>query len=98
MSASAVGSDASRKTRPPSSPQRSMLTVPGSIPTTRGMRSAARRGDLAGDVVDRLGVEHQVVAREQPRDAGLVQLHLEIADADGAEDAHAVALRPVVRR
>src|SRR5881392_1913528 len=36
-SASDVGSDRSRKRRPSSSPQTSTLTVPGSIPITRGI-------------------------------------------------------------
>ena len=69
---------------------------------TRGMRArggAATRPftqKLAGDVGDRLGVEHGVVALEQPGDARLVDLHLQAADAERAERRDAVARRAVV--
>ena len=85
-----------------------MLTVPGSIPITRGMASSYvqslpipevqirsrfltdlltswLQSDRPGDVGDRLGVEHEIVALEQAGDAGLVDLHLQAADAERAE-------------
>ena len=43
-------------------------------------------------VRDRLGVQHQVVPGEEPGDARLVQLGLEVADAERAEDRDALAL------
>src|SRR5215211_4326749 len=105
-SASRVGKDSSRNTRPSSSPHTSMLTVPGSIPMTRGIRSPGRRNgrrrrgrlhQLARDLPDRLGVEHEIISLEQLRDAALVHLHLEVADAERAECLHAVAVDTGVR-
>src|SRR5437879_13165138 len=87
--ASAVGQEWSRNTRPSSRPQRSMLTVPGSMPTTRGIGSRLGRHQLPRDVGDGLGVQHEVVALEQARDARLVQLRLEVSDAKGTEDRDA---------
>ena len=91
ISASAVGSDRSRKTRPSSSPQRSMLTVPGSMPMTRGMAASTggrphpvSRADEATSR-NRSPRRAQIVALEQAGDAGLVDLHLELADAERAE-------------
>src|SRR3989441_12672284 len=73
-SASAVGQERSRNRWPSSSPQRSMLTVPGSMPMTRGIGSRLRRHQLPRDVGDGLGVQHEVVALEQARNARLVHL------------------------
>src|SRR5574338_137720 len=84
--ASRVEYDSSRNRRPSSMPHRSILTVPGSMPMTRGTwlpgrrdRGRCRRGrqQLTGDVPDRLGVEHGVVSLEQLGDAALVHFHLE---------------------
>src|SRR5690606_29101068 len=58
--------------------------------------TTASASELGRQIVDRFGVEDQVVALEQPRDAGLVQLHLEAADAERAEGEGAVALCAVV--
>src|SRR3989454_8803144 len=68
-------------------PQTSMLTVPGSMPTTRGIDSRLLRHQLPRDVGDRLGVQHEVVALEQACDARLVQLRLEVADGERARRA-----------
>src|SRR2546422_1710600 len=76
-------------------PQTSMLTVPGSMPTTRGIDSRLLRHQLPRDVGDRLGVQHEVVALEQACDARLVQLRLEVADGERAE-AHDALLRDAV--
>src|SRR3989442_14689740 len=76
-------------------PQTSMLTVPGSMPTTRGIDSRLLRYQLPRDVGDRLGVQHEVVALEQACDARLVQLRLEVADGERAE-AHDALLRDAV--
>src|SRR6266705_646569 len=88
-SASAVGQERSRNRRPSSSPQRSMLTVPGSMPMTRGIGSRLGRHQLPRDVGDGLGVQHEVVALEQACDARLVQLRLEVSDAKSTEDRDA---------
>src|SRR6266568_4016790 len=95
-SASLVGMERSRNSRPSSSPHRSMLTVPGSIPMTRGIGSRLRRHQLPRDVGDGLGVQHEVVALEQARDARLVHLHLEISDGECAQAHHAVFRHAVV--
>src|SRR2546429_53788 len=97
-SASAVGQERSRNRRPLSSPQRSMLTVPGSMPMTRGIGSGLRRNQLPRDVGDGLGVQHEVVALEQARNARLVHLHLEIPDGECAEAHHAFLRHAVVHR
>ena len=61
-----------------------------------GLRRGSRHGfgaaSIARDLGDRFGVEHRVVALEQPRDARLVDLHLQAADAERAEHDDAVAL------
>src|SRR5213080_1249832 len=95
-SASAVGQERSRNRRPLSSPQRSILTVPGSMPMTRGIGSRLRRHQLPRDVGDGLGVQHEVVALEQARNARLVHLHLEVSDGECAEAHHAFLRHPVV--
>src|SRR5688572_6801388 len=106
----------------------SMLTVPGSIPITRGMgdgpsnakckmqnANAPRtkpRGvhtlfafcilnsellaKLPRNFGNRLRIQHQVVTLEEPRDAGLVNLHLQPADPERPENGHAVALHGIV--
>src|SRR2546430_5527628 len=43
---------------------RSMLTVPGSMPITRGIGSRLRRHQLPRDVGDGLGVQHEVRSEE----------------------------------
>src|SRR5438876_11343752 len=91
----AVGKERSRNRWPSSMPQTSMLAVPGSMPTTRGIGSRLWRHQLPRDVRDRLGVQHEVVALEQAYDARLVQLHLEVADGERAE-AHDAFLRDAV--
>src|SRR5689334_9058418 len=98
--ASAVGIERSRKTQPSSRPNRSTVTVPGSIPTTLGksdylvMQNAKckmQRTQIASrmlpfalhrrsNVCDGLRVEDLIVLLEEPRNAGLVDLHLEVAD------------------
>src|SRR6266571_673149 len=95
-SASLVGMERSRNSRPSSSPHRSMLTVPGSIPMTRGIGSRLRRHQLPRDVGDGLGVQHEVVALEQARNARLVHLHLEVSDRECAEAHHAFLRHAVV--
>src|SRR5947208_1364222 len=95
-SASAVGQERSRNRRPSSSPQRSMLTVPGSMPMTRGIGSRLRRHQLPRDVGDGLGVEHEVVALEPARKARLVHLHLEVSDGECPEAHHALFRHPLV--
>src|SRR5438876_6976452 len=95
-SASAVGQERSRNRWPSSSPQRSMLTVPGSMPMTRGIGSRLRRHQLPRDVGDGLGVQHEVVALEQARNARLVHLHLEVSDSECAEAHHAFLHHAVV--
>ena len=47
---------------------------------------------FAGEGVDLFGVEHEVVALEEPRDAGAVQAELERADGEPAERAPAVPI------
>src|SRR5437899_12812126 len=79
-------------------PQTSMLTVPGSMPTTRGIDSRLLRHQLPRDVGDRLGVQHEVVALEQACDARLVQLRLEVADGERAEAYDALLRDAVIRR
>src|SRR5262245_492429 len=93
-SASAVGSDRSRKTAPSSSPQRSMLTVPGSIPITRG--TTLLRIETRGHVGDCLRVENEVVALEQTGDARLVDLHFETTDTERPEHRDAMTVGAVV--
>src|SRR5262249_11110202 len=68
------------------------LLVPTRSVGTRG------RGGLKSlrDRVDLLGVEHLIVALEQPRHRRLVDFHLHVADADGAVADHAVALGALV--
>src|SRR5947208_11173027 len=95
-SASAVGTDRSRNMRPSSRPHASMVTVPGSMPITRGIRLLRFRAQLPRDVGDRFGVQHEVVALEQARDARLVHLHLQVADGERAEAPHAVLHDAVV--
>src|SRR5690606_18318564 len=58
--------------------------------------TTASASELGRQIVDRFGVEDQVVALEQPRDAGLVQPHLEAADAERAESGDAAAFDAVV--
>src|SRR6476646_1542884 len=94
-SASAVGSVRSTKTAPSSSPQISMLTVPGSMPTTRGIASKDE-SQAARDLGDRFRVEDEIVALEEARDARLVNFHLQSADAERAEGGDAVAVGAVV--
>src|SRR3989454_12662526 len=79
-------------------PQTSMLTVPGSMPTTRGIDSRLLRHQLPRDVGDRLGVQHEVVALEQACDARLVQLRLEVADGERAEAYDALLRDAVIHR
>ena len=67
---------------------------PGSTPGDARVTTS----ELLGDVVDAIGVEDQVVALEQPPDAGLVHLHLRAADGQRAEHELAVALGQVVGR
>src|SRR3989475_714133 len=98
LSASAVGQERSRNTRPSSSPQRSSVTLPGSMPMTRGIGSRLLRHHLPRDVGDGLGVQHEVVALEQARNARLVHFHLEISDGEGAEAHHAFLRHAVVHR
>src|SRR6185437_7257990 len=50
----------------------------------------------SGELQNRLGIEHLIVALEETRDAGLVDLHLEPADADGAEGRDAILLLAVI--
>src|SRR5687768_11975065 len=95
-SASRVGSEVSRKRRPSSTPQRSMLSVPGSMPTTRGMRLCGR-GEAAGHLGDRFGVEDEIVPLEQAGEARLVYLHFQAADAEGAVRHGTVTLDGIVR-
>src|SRR5580658_1183317 len=52
---------------------------------TPTMRTRVLRPQLLGDAQDRLGVEDGVVPLEQLGDAGLVDLHLELADTDRAD-------------
>ena len=59
--------------------------------------AGARLHELARDIADRLGVEHEVVSLEQLRDAALVHLHLEVADAECAERLDAVAVDAGIR-
>src|SRR5882762_1651416 len=96
LSASAVGQERSRNRWPSSSPQRSRLTVPGSMPMTRGIGSRLRRHQLPRDVGDGLGVQHEVVALEQARNARLVHFHLEVSNGEGAEAHHALLGHTVV--
>src|ERR671936_1798626 len=85
-SAAALGSERSSTSAPSSRPQRSMLSVPGSMPIARVIARRLRLvlslqpplHHVPRDVGDRLGVEYEVVALEEPRDALLVHLHLEI--------------------
>src|SRR5712691_8476582 len=91
---SAVSSETSRNTRRSSSPQRSKLEVPGSMPTTRGMRlggSPTLRQNRSRDVVDRHPVENLITRLEELPDACLVHLHLE-----GAEDRPGIPRFPDV--
>src|SRR5438270_9945100 len=87
-SASLVGMERSRNSRPSSSPHRSMLTVPGSIPMTRGIGSLLRRHQLPRDVGDGLGGQHDVVALEQARNARHVHFHLEVPDGERTQAHH----------
>src|SRR4029450_12643356 len=105
-SAKRVEYDSSRNRRPSSSPHTSIVTVPGSTPMTRGIgspgrwnrgRSRRRLHELPRHVADRLGVQDEGVALEQPGDAPLVHLHLEIPDAERAENLDAVAVDTGVR-
>src|SRR3984957_7805689 len=93
-SAAAVSTARSRKTVSPARPHTSMLTVPGSIPMTRG----ASLSNRLREVIDRLGVENGITRLEQPRDTALVDLGLEAADADRAEHGHTVAHFAIVVR
>src|SRR6266576_888107 len=97
-SASAVGTERSRNTRPCSSPHRSTVSVPGSIPITRVMRLLGLRAQLPRDVGDRLGVQHEVVTVEQARDARLVQFHLQVADGERSEAPYAILRDPVIHQ
>src|SRR5512140_1506369 len=94
-SASAVGIERSSTSAPSSSAHTSMLIVPGSMPTASTRDAVCGRllllHDLFRHVLDRFRIENEVVAREQPPDALLVQLHLEISDAERAERDRAFA-------
>ena len=60
---------------------------------TRGMSGAYdASGSLASRPRHRLRVEHEIVPFEQARDARLVDLHLQAADAQGAVGRDAVAI------
>src|SRR3989442_1724183 len=98
VSASAVGQERARNTRPSSSPQRSMLTVPGSMPMTRGIGSRLRRHQLPRDVGDGLRVQHEVVALEQACNARLMHFHLDVSDGERAEARHAFFDHAVVHQ
>src|SRR5215208_1975535 len=84
----------SSSTSPSSSTHRSMETVPGSTPATRG--PGVDSEDLLRHGVDAIGVEHQVVALEEPAHAGLVRLHLLAADAQRAEDELPLSLDEII--
>src|SRR6186997_3721009 len=117
--------DSSRKTRPSSRPQRSRLTVPGSIPMTRGISTPnlqlptpklqahdswelgvgnweltaslrLRRGQFVSHGGYRFGIQNEIVLLEQLRDAGLVNLHLQVTDPQRAERRHAISHCAVV--
>src|SRR5262249_40575633 len=101
---SAPSTDRSRKTRPSSTPHTSKLSVPGSIPITRGTDghpppwTGPRPSESPGHGVDRVDVEDLVVPLEEPGHAGPVDLHLETSDTEGAEDDLAGPLVPLVTR
>src|SRR5215208_7382050 len=84
----------SSSTSPPSSAHTSIETVPGSTPATRG--PGIESDDLSGHGVDAIGVEHDVVALEEPAHAGLVRLHLLAADAQRAEDELPLSLDEII--
>src|SRR5215211_9257597 len=84
----------SSSTSPPSSAHTSMETVPGSTPATRG--PCVELDDLFGHGVDAIGVEHEVVALEEPPHTGLVRLHLRAADAQRAEDELPLPLDEII--
>src|SRR5262245_23442564 len=96
--ASSPSMERSRNTLSSSTPHTSKLSVPGSIPITRGTDgppppwSGPRPSESPGHGIDRVDVEDLVVTLEQPGHAGPVDLHLETADAEGAEDGLAGAI------
>src|SRR5688572_32002865 len=108
-----------------------MLTVPGSMPTTRGiadvpgsrfhgpgscsrfvfavrtvnpehergtgnMQHGTSACQFPRYISDRLCIQDEVIALEQTGDARLVDLHLEVADAERPEHGRAVAFHGVV--
>ena len=78
-----------------------MLTVPGSMPMTRGICKLMTFMTLIrapGHFENRLRVEHEIVSLEQLRDARLVKLHLQAADAERPVRLDPVPVDAVVHR